>query len=344
MTSVTLTNLSKTFPNAGQPALNNLSLDIPSGSLTALLGPSGCGKTTALKIIAGLLPPTAGDVCINGVSVLQQSPDQRGAVMVFQNPLMFPHMTVAENIAFGLTMRRVPRAEIAARVAEMLTLVQLPNFGPRHPSQLSGGQAQRVALARALILKPRVLLLDEPLSNLDTTLRAEMRDLIRTLQRATGITTIFVTHDQQEAVVMADQIALILDGQLHQSGAPDAFFERPVSQTVARFFGGANFIKGTAKGGCFSSTVGKLTLPDTGFDGPATLTIRPENIRLGTADANTLQATLISKTYLGTQTELKLQVGDTVLEAIMNPSDATGLSVGAAVTINLPPQSLWLLP
>ena len=343
MTSVSLTNLSKTYPNAGQPALNNLSLDIPSGSLTALLGPSGCGKTTALKIIAGLFAPTAGDVCINGVSVLQQSPDQRGAVMVFQNPLMFPHMTVAENIAFGLTMRRVPKAEIAARVAEMLALVQLPNFGLRHPSQLSGGQAQRVALARALILKPQVLLLDEPLSNLDTTLRAEMRDLIRTLQRATGITTIFVTHDQQEAVVMADQIALILDGQLHQSGAPDAFFERPVSQTVARFFGGANFIKGTAKGGCFSSTVGTLTLPDTGFDGPATLTIRPENIRLGTADANTLQATLISKTYLGTQTELKLQVGDTVLEAIMNPSDTTGLSVGAAVAINLPPKFLWFL-
>ena len=343
MTSVTLTNLSKTYPNAGQPALNNLSLDIPSGSLTALLGPSGCGKTTVLKIIAGLLPPTAGDVCINGVSVLQQSPDQRGAVMVFQNPLMFPHMTVAENIAFGLTMRRVRKAEIAVRVAEMLTLVQLPNFGLRHPSQLSGGQAQRVALARALILKPRVLLLDEPLSNLDTTLRAEMRDLIRTLQRAMGITTIFVTHDQQEAVVMADQIALILDGQLHQSGAPDAFFERPVSQTVARFFGGANFIKGAAKGGYFSSAISTLTLSDTVGDGPATLTIRPENIRLGGGATNTLQAILVSQTYLGTQTELKLQIGDTGLVAIINPSGATGLSVGATVTINLPPKFLWFL-
>lgn len=344
MNSITLSNLGKTYPNAGQPALNNLSLTIASGSLTALLGPSGCGKTTALKIIAGLLGPSSGDICINGVSVLTQAPDLRGAVMVFQNPLLFPHMTVAENIAFGLTMRRLPKAEIAVRVAEMLTLVQLSEFGPRRPSQLSGGQAQRVALARALILKPRLLLLDEPLSNLDTTLRAEMRVLIRNLQRATGITTIFVTHDQQEAVVMADQIALILNGNLHQFGPPDAFFERPVSQTVARFFGGVNFINGSNKGGNFTSAIGTVTLSQTFGDGPATLTIRPENIRLGEAAINTLQATVVSRAYLGTQSCLRLLIGDTVLEAVINPFDAPTLTIGALIAINLPPKALWLLP
>ena len=163
MTDVTITALGKTYPNAAQPALDSLSLNIPSGSLTALLGPSGCGKTTALKIIAGLMNPTSGDVAFNGRSVINQSPDKSGAVMVFQNPLLFPHMTVAENIGFGLKMRHLPKAEIADRVAQMLALIQMPTLGSRRPSQLSGGQSQRVALARALILQPKVLLLDEPL-------------------------------------------------------------------------------------------------------------------------------------------------------------------------------------
>ena len=344
MTSVTLTDLSKTYPNAAQPALDRLSLTIPAGSLTALLGPSGCGKTTVLKIIAGLLPPTSGDVAFNGASVLTQPPDARGAVMVFQNPLLFPHMTVAENIGFGLAMRHLPKVEIAARVTEMLTLIQLPNHGHRRPSQLSGGQAQRVALARALILRPKVLLLDEPLSNLDATLRAEMRDLIRTLQHATGITTIFVTHDQEEAVVLADRIALILDGRLQQFGPPDTFFKRPATQTIARFFGATNFIPGHSQGGVFTSAVGTLLLPDAMPEGPATLTIRPENIRLGAAKTNTLQAILLSQTYLGTQTRLNLQVGEVQLEVTVNPNDASALVIGDTLPINLPPQSLRLLP
>ena len=343
MSSVTIKNLSKIYSNAGQPALTDLSLTIASGSLTALLGPSGCGKTTALRIIAGLLNPSSGDVCINGASILTQAPDMRSAVMVFQNPLLFSHMTVAENIAFGLTMRRVPKAEIAARVAEMLTLIQLPAYGSRKPSQLSGGQAQRVALARALILKPSVLLLDEPLSNLDTTLRAEMRALICKLQRATGITTIFVTHDQQEAVVMADQIALILDGNLHQFGPPDAFFERPASQTVARFFGGVNFINGANIAGSFTSPIGTIKLSHTFDNGPATLTIRPESIRLGEAALNNLQARVVSRAYLGTQSRIRLMIGDTELEAVINPFDASILTIGAVIPINLPPQALWLL-
>ena len=344
MTEVTITALGKTYPNAAQPALDSLSLNIPSGSLTALLGPSGCGKTTALKIIASLLNPTSGDVAFNGRSVINQSPDKSGAVMVFQNPLLFPHMTVAENIGFGLSMRHLPKAEIAARIEEMLFLIQLPNLGSRRPSQLSGGQSQRVALARALILKPKVLLLDEPLSNLDATLRAEMRGLIRGLQRKTGITTIFVTHDQEEAVGLADQIALILDGRLQQFGPPDGFFNRPKTQRVARFFGGSNFIAGEAQSGIFTSALGVLSLPDLVRDGPGILTIRPQSIRLGGVDLNSLQAQLISRTYLGTQSHLILQVGETQLQASVNPDDAAPLVIGASIPITLPPQSLWLLP
>ena len=344
MTIVTITNLSKIYAKSAQPALDTLSLHIPAGRLTALLGPSGCGKTTALRIIAGLLPASSGDVAFNGASVLVQTPEARGAVMVFQNPLLFPHMTVAENIGFGLAMRHLAKAEITTRVDEMLSLIQLPGLGLRRPSQLSGGQAQRVALARALILRPRVLLLDEPLSNLDATLRAEMRDLIRHLQRATGITTIFVTHDQEEAVVLADEVALILDGRLQQFGPPDAFFRRPASVTVVRFFGGSNFIAGHAHGGIFTSALGALHLPDATRDGPGTLTIRPENIRLGAAPINSLQATLISRAYLGTQTRLMLQVGEVRLEATANPDDAAALVIGATLRITLPPPALWLLP
>ena len=344
MTEVTITGLGKTYPNANHPALEGLSLTIPSGSLTALLGPSGCGKPTALKIIAGLLAPTSGDVAFDGMSVLAQSPDTRGAVMVFQNPLLFAHMTVAENIGFGLRMRHLPKAEIAARVADMLGLIRMPDHGPRRPSHLSGGQAQRVALARALILKPKVLLLDEPLSNLDAGLRAEMRDLIRSLQRETGITTIFVTHDQEEAVVLADQIALILDGRLQQSGPPQVFFQTPASQTVARFFGAVNFIPGHTRGGVFTSALGALHVPDATRDGPATLTIRPENIRLGHAATNCLHMTLISRTYRGAQTTLILQAGGQRLEATVNPDDAASLAIGTVLPVNLAPQSLWLLP
>ena len=349
MTSIAITDLGKTYPNAARPALDGLSLTIPAGSLTALLGPSGCGKTTALKIIAGLIGPTSGDVAFNDTSVLTLPPDKSGAVMVFQNPLLFPHMSVAENIGFGLKMRHLPKPEIAARVADMLTLIQLPDHGPRRPSQLSGGQAQRVALARALILEPRVLLLDEPLSNLDATLRSEMRDLIRRLQRATGITTIFVTHDQEEAVVMADQIALILDGRLQQFGAPEVFFDRPASKTVAQFFGAKNFIPGHAQGGVFICGLGALLLPEGTREGPATLTIRPENIRpeniqFGANSVNCLQATLVSRTYLGAQTEVAFKVGDVLLEALINPKDAASLAIGATVPITLAPQSLWLLP
>lgn len=343
MTQVSIRNLGKLYPGAAKPALNALSLEIASGTLTALLGPSGCGKTTTMKLIAGLLEPSSGDIAFDGHSILQDRPEHRGAVMVFQNHLLFPYMSVAENVGFGLKMRKLPKAEIAARVAEMLALVQLPGLGGRRPSELSGGQQQRVALARALIVRPKVLLLDEPLSNLDAHLRFEMRDLIRGLQRSLGITTIFVTHDQGEAVVLADRVALILDGQLRQYAPPDVFYKRPADEAVARFFGGHNFIPGRSEAGVFHSALGPLHLPDGARTGPGTLTFRPESVRIGASGENSLTARLTDRLYLGTQTRLRLAVGDLALEALLSPDLAEGLEVGADVPITLPRPSLWVL-
>lgn len=342
MTGLSLHGLGLTYPGAMRPALTGLSLDVPSGSLTALLGPSGCGKTTALRIIAGLLAPDTGDVTLDGASILSLPPDGRGVVMMFQAPLLFPHLSVADNIGFGLRMRHLPKAQVAARVAEMLDLVQLPGFGARKPSALSGGQAQRVALARALVLQPKVLLLDEPLSSLDAHLRAEMRDLIKGLQRSLGITTVFVTHDQEEAVVLADRIALLLDGQLCQYDRPEAFYQRPASRNVARFFGGRNFVPGRVKGRVFYCGLGALTLLPGMTPGQGLLTIRPECARIGPGE-NGLMAVVTDRAFLGSQTRLMLAVGDVALEAVVSPDLAAGIAVGQSLQVNLPPAALWVM-
>lgn len=343
MTHVLLSELTKTYPGATAPSLDRLTLDMPSGELTALLGPSGCGKTTTLKMIAGLLTPTSGDITFDGRSILRERPENRGVVMVFQNNLLFPYMTVADNVGFGLRMRKVRKDQIAARVADMLALVRLPDLGARRPSELSGGQQQRVALARALIVQPKVLLLDEPLSNLDAHLRIEMRDLIRAIQKDLGITTIFVTHDQEEAVVLADRVALILDGRLRQYDVPDAFYRRPADRGVAAFFGGRNVLPGVSTGAMFDGPLGRLTLPDGMRTGPGLLTFRPETVRIGTAPLNTLTATVAERLYLGTQTRLRLAVGDTMIEAVLPPDLAFGIEPGDTVTINLPTSGLWVM-
>ena len=232
--------------------------------------------------------------------------------MVFQNHLLFPYMNVQDNIGFGLKMRNVDKDQIYKRVLEMLDLVKLPNMENRMPKELSGGQQQRVALARALIVQPKVLLLDEPLSNLDAHLRFEMRDLIRNLQQSMGITTIFVTHDQEEAVVLADQVALILDGRLKQYDKPDVFYKRPIDVLTAQFFGGQNFIKGTSKNNLFNSNIGEFTLPQNCLKGSGILTFRPENVQIGKApkNLNTIKAKIIDNIFLGTQTRLKLSIND----------------------------------
>ena len=345
MTHVSIQNLTKVYPGLTVPSLDNLSLEINSGSLTALLGPSGCGKTTTMKMIAGLLDQTSGDVTFDGTSILKEKPENRGVVMVFQNHLLFPYMNVQDNIGFGLKMRNVHKEEIFNRVIKMLDLVKLPNMENRMPKELSGGQQQRVALARALIVQPRVLLLDEPLSNLDAHLRFEMRDLIRNLQQSMGITTIFVTHDQEEAVVLADQVALILDGKLKQYAQPDVFYKKPIDVVTAKFFGGQNFIKGTSKNNNFSSNIGKLALPKDCLQGNGILTFRPENVQIGKGpkSVNTIKAKIIEKIFLGTQTRLKLSIKDEVIQAIANPNEVDEKETGIEIDINIPPSSLWVI-
>ena len=345
MTHVSIKNLTKVYPGLTVPSLDNLSLEINSGSLTALLGPSGCGKTTTMKMIAGLLDQTSGDVTFDGTSILKEKPENRGVVMVFQNHLLFPYMNVQDNIGFGLKMRNVNKDQIFNRVIKMLDLVKLPNMENRMPKELSGGQQQRVALARALIVQPRVLLLDEPLSNLDAHLRFEMRDLIRNLQQSMGITTIFVTHDQEEAVVLADQVALILDGKLKQYAQPDVFYKKPIDVVTAKFFGGQNFIKGTSKNNNFSSNIGKLALPKDCLQGNGILTFRPENVQIGKGpkSVNTIKAKIIEKIFLGTQTRLKLSIKDEVIQAIANPNEVDEKETGIEIDINIPPSSLWVI-
>lgn len=344
MTHVSIKNLTKIYPGSTVPSLDNLSLEIASGSLTALLGPSGCGKTTTMKMIAGLLDQTEGDVTFDNISILNEKPENRGVVMVFQNHLLFPYMNVQDNIGFGLKMRNVDKDQIYKRVLEMLDLVKLPNMENRMPKELSGGQQQRVALARALIVQPKVLLLDEPLSNLDAHLRFEMRDLIRNLQQSMGITTIFVTHDQEEAVVLADQVALILDGRLKQYDKPDVFYKRPTDVLTAQFFGGQNFIKGTSKNNLFNSNIGKFTLPQNCLKGSGILTFRPENVQIGKApkNLNTVKAKIIDKIFLGTQTRLKLSINDEVIQVIANPNEVEETDTGIEIDINVPPSSLWV--
>ena len=344
MTHVSIKNLTKIYPGSTIPSLDNLSLEIESGSLTALLGPSGCGKTTTMKMIAGLLDQTEGDVTFDNISILNEKPENRGVVMVFQNHLLFPYMNVQDNIGFGLKMRNVNKDQIYKRVLEMLDLVKLPNMENRMPKELSGGQQQRVALARALIVQPKVLLLDEPLSNLDAHLRFEMRDLIRNLQQSMGITTIFVTHDQEEAVVLADQVALILDGRLKQYDKPDVFYKRPIDVLTAQFFGGQNFIKGTSKNNLFNSNIGEFTLPQNCLKGSGILTFRPENVQIGKApkNLNTIKAKIIDKIFLGTQTRLKLSINDEVIQVIANPNEVEETDTGIEIDVNVPPSSLWV--
>ncbi|GAB4442097.1 MAG: ABC transporter ATP-binding protein [Anaerolineae bacterium] len=341
MTSLALRTLSRSFGDVA--AVRRLNLAVDSGELVAFLGPSGCGKTTTLRMIAGLLAPDSGDILFDGASVLAVPSEKRGAVMVFQKHLLFPNMTVGQNVGFGLRMRGVDRAGIADRVAEMLALVQLPGFESRRPHQLSGGQQQRVALARALITRPRLLLLDEPLANLDANLRLEMRELICHVQRKLGITTIFVTHDQEEAVMMADRVALMFNGELLQFATPRTLYEQPASAAVARFFRNENFISGTKQGDTVITPAGTLRVAAAGAqpDGPVQLTIRPEAITLNpAAGVNCIRAAVREVVYLGTHSRVRLDVAGHPWEATASadwvpPPDRD-------ITLGLPPERLWL--
>lgn len=335
-----LRELSLRYLRAKEQALEDFSLGVEPGELVALLGPSGSGKTTALKLVAGLLTPSSGDVLVDGRSVAKIPPEKRRAAMVFQNPLLFPHMSVEANVGFGLRMGGVTKKEAREKAHHALEQVHVEGFAERKPGEISGGQQQRAALARALVTEPRLLLLDEPFTSLDANLRSEMRSLVRELQREGGYTTVFVTHDQEEAVVMADRIALLFDGKLQMYDRPQAFYDRPANRRVAEFFGAANFLPGYTKNGMVETSLGPLRLENPAPPGKVTLTIRPEAVQIEGGE-NAFPARVAATTYLGTQTVCDLEADGVRLRASLPPH--TTLRKGDEITARLPAESLWAL-
>ncbi|KXG73866.1 ABC transporter ATP-binding protein [Thermotalea metallivorans] len=294
MSQIELRNICKKFEN--KRILHHVNLLVQEGEMISLLGPSGCGKTTTLKIIAGLMEPDAGDILFNDTSILNIPVEKRGAIIVFQDYLLFPHLTVEENIEFGLKMAKVKKSKRREKVREMIDLVQLEGHEKKYPKELSGGQKQRVAIARALAIEPKVLLLDEPFSNLDTRLREIMREFICDIQRKFKITMILVTHDKEEALMTSSKIAVMLDGEIKQFGTPKEIYERPVSSLVADFFGEKNYVDGEIKEGIFYSIMGSF---QTGLhkNGRVRAMIRPEEIEI-TPKGN-IAGIIKNKTYAG---------------------------------------------
>jgi spermidine/putrescine transport system ATP-binding protein len=332
-------------------ALDDVSVSIRAGEFFTLLGPSGCGKTTLLRLIAGFEAPTGGTILLDGQDITLLPPNRRPVNTVFQSYALFPHLTVAENLGFGLLMQGRPRAEIAARVEEMLALVKLSALAGRKTSQLSGGQQQRVALARALAPRPKVLLLDEPLSALDLKLRKEMQIELKRLQTETGITFVFVTHDQEEALTMSDRIGVMSAGRLQQVGAPREIYTRPVNRFVAGFIGETNFLPGTAVAGGVRLTCGETVAVSSpgsaGAGGTVTLAIRPEHIDLAPpGTAGTIPARLTNLVYFGTDTHCHADLpdGTEVVARVQSPaSGAIGVQVGEAVGLRFAPDAAQVL-
>ena len=320
-------------------AVREVSLDVPHGEFVVLLGPSGCGKTTTLRIVAGFIDPTAGSVRLGERDVTGLPPWRRNAGLVFQSYALFPHLTVARNVAFGLEMRKVPPAEIGTRVAEALRLVRLGHLGERLPRQLSGGQQQRVALARALVFKPDVLLLDEPLSNLDAKLRQEVRVEIRELQRSLNLTTIMVTHDQEEALTMADRLVVMNEGSVRQVGTQQDLYERPADRFVAGFVGRSTFLEGTVEQPGRFRTKGGLSVGCRGgAPGPASLALRPERLVLGSGTEpldNSYPGVVEFVSYLGAviDVHVRLNESERVIVQIPNRPDGRSPSVGDRVEV-----------
>jgi putative spermidine/putrescine transport system ATP-binding protein len=279
---LSLRNLTRRF--GAHAAVDDVNLEVTPGEFVVLLGPSGCGKTTTLRLIAGFLAPDQGDIRLDDASIIALPPHKRDMGIVFQSYALFPHLSAARNIAFGLEMRRIGASATKARVQEMLRLVRLEDFATRLPRQLSGGQQQRVALARALAIRPRVLLLDEPLSNLDAALRQDMAREIRVLQQSRGITTIMVTHDQSEAMALADRLVLLHDGKVQQIGPPEALHLQPMNPFVARFIGGSNIARGRIDAGTqLTLAGGALVALAEAYEttANASIAVRPDSIRLG---------------------------------------------------------------
>ncbi|MDX9912671.1 MAG: ABC transporter ATP-binding protein [Phycisphaerales bacterium] len=375
-TRIDLRDVAKSFPAPRglggarvTHAVRGVTLTIEPGELFFLLGPSGCGKTTLLRMIAGFIDPTGGTIAFNGRDVTHTPPSKRNTGMVFQSYALWPHMTVAQNVAFGLGVRKVAKPERERRVAEALGAVRLSGYEARKPNQLSGGQQQRVALARALVIRPEVLLLDEPLSNLDAKLRLDLRTEIRRVCKASGLTSVYVTHDQKEALSIADRIAIMDRGQVVQLGTPRELYERPQSVFVAEFLGETNFLPGEVRGREGEAIVVRTPAGDVRAlasrvpeslqrDGSkVTLSIRPEHLRVartssgasdGSGVGSEIQAKYVSMTYLGDQAQHTLslasdltlratEVAPTLGAESLQPGAIATLACDAAHVVALPP-------
>lgn len=345
---LTLVGVRKSFGSA--VAVADVTADLAAGSLTALLGPSGCGKSTTLSMIAGLLAPDAGQILFGGRSVLDQPAQRRPVGLVFQRPLLFPHLDVAQNVGFGLRMRGVDRTTVRRRVDQMLEKVQLGDLSRRRVGELSGGQEQRVALARALILQPQVLLLDEPFSQLDPILRSQMRDLVKDLHVQSGVTTVFVTHDQGEAVQMADSIVLMLSGRVAGHGEPSMFYTAPPSLAAARFFAATNELPGEAVGGVFRATGTGIVCATSLPDGRAVLVLRPEQLTPATTggarppgNAQTLFGVAVQARFAGTHLAVQVDLPGGLQIQVHAPVGST-VHLGSPVEVRIPEGAGTVLP
>jgi putative spermidine/putrescine transport system ATP-binding protein len=348
MARLELSGITKTYGDFR--AVSDVDLDIAEGELVVLLGPSGCGKTTTLRMIAGFVVPTAGEIRLGGAEITRRPPWKRNTGLVFQSYALFPHLTVAQNVAFGLKMRDVPAGEIDAKVGEALRLVRLEGLTERLPRELSGGQQQRVALARALVIEPDILLLDEPLSNLDAKLRHEVRVEIRELQKKLGLTTVMVTHDQEEALTMADRLVVMSNGRVQQVGTQRELYERPANTFVAGFVGRTNFLRGRIdKPGVFVSDSGLVIRCRD--DAPAAgrvLALRPERLTLSDApatDANCFPATIEFASYLGGVLEyhVRLTPQDRIMVQAPNKLADAAHAIGDRMHLHWPSEASLVL-
>ncbi|MCC7113935.1 MAG: ABC transporter ATP-binding protein [Burkholderiales bacterium] len=334
-------------------AARDVRLDVAPGEFVTLLGPSGCGKTTTLRMIAGFEKPDGGRIRFGGDDVTELPANRRDIGFVFQNYALFPHLSVRENVAYGLEVRGLSAAEIARRVADVLELVGLAGYEHQFSAQLSGGEQQRVALARAIVIRPRVLLFDEPLSNLDARLRVQMRTEIRELQRRLAITTVYVTHDQEEAMAVSDRIAVMNRGSIVQEGSAEDLYYRPASEFVATFIGRVNLLAGRVlsadRSGASVSVLG-ATLRAGAGSGPwaagsaVKLVLRPEAIELRRAGETPIAATVESRAFLGEKAEYQLRCGGERLQAVRYESAANAHPAGATVSIAIPEDTIVLLP
>ncbi len=349
MAFLTLTEISKTFNKTF--AVDNFNLEVEQGEFVSFLGPSGCGKTTTLRMVAGFETPTTGKININGADVTRKPPNQRNVGMVFQSYALFPNLTIAGNIGFGLMVTKKPADEIKRRVDEMLNLIHLPTYGDRYPFQLSGGQQQRIALARALAIRPQVLLLDEPLSALDAKIRLELRSEIRRIQQQLGITTIYVTHDQEEALSLSDRIVVMNAGKVEQIGTPFEIYNFPTTLFVASFIGQLNILKASvtnaAERAC--SLNGFTLHTEQPIQAPngdeLRLALRPEELSLGHTEGNNhLTGRVESVTFLGAIVRMRVSVGDQVVSVDrFNERQFIPPQVGDQIEINFPPQACWIM-